>query len=445
MTLTKLLASDGFICVNKAVMKSFGVVTALVLGELCAEYNYWEAKDALEDGFFFSTLKNIEEETTIKRDVQNKTFKILEKYGVIEVKRKNMPARRYVRIDEDKLFDFLTLCAKNCETNTKNEGETSTKNCTSNENENTQFTIKSYSSLRENRKQDYVQNVNYIYNSNNTNNNNTNSNNTIKDKSFIVGKNSIKTDLNNDFTKTENTDKGNESFSENKDKSFNLNSFNETKLNSLSNDNTDVNLISLNKEDNLVKNTKCDAALNDLTKNDLTKESKSTAKTDKTVKPFKLKPKKETKRKKQLGDINKQFELIDVYFNNGETCNHPEIASLIKQQLQQRLKKAGYKNYSDLRWENQLKMLIDNAEGDWDYMAELIKLSISRDYVDITFPNQKKSLMQSRNNYNKPANNFDTAKDNTKVAGYALLTPEEKEDYNKNKLVTDADGNPMEF
>ena len=112
MTLTKILASDGYVCLNKSIIKTFGIATALIIGELCSEYNYWESRNELEDGFFFSTFENIEKETTIKPSMQKEVFNLLKQYGVIETKRKNMPARRYVRIDEDNLFDFLKMCGE---------------------------------------------------------------------------------------------------------------------------------------------------------------------------------------------------------------------------------------------------------------------------------------------------------------------------------------------
>ena len=181
--------------------------------------------------------------------------------------------------------------------------------------------------------------------------------------------------------------------------------------------------------------------LNNLTNLQNTKSNKS----DKKVKPYKLKDKsKEKKHKKPLGNVERQFELIDIYFNNGETCNRPDVASLIKQFLTQRIKKIGFKNYSDTRWENQLKLLIENAEGDYEYMKEIINTSILRDYNDITFPNQKKSLHQFKPQSRKDMNSFDTAKDNVKNKGVALFNDKEKEDF-INNLATDENGNPIEF
>ena len=432
MTLTKLLASDGYICLNKAIIKRFGIAVALILGELCAEHSYWESRDSLEDGYFFSTLKNIEDETSIKKSVQQNVFNLLKQYGVIDVKRKNMPARRYVKINEDNLFDFLKLC--NEEINDKSNEKQVQKITQSDDSDDIQFTGRQQTSLTESSKQDCCNPANY-YNKNNINKNNIN-NKTLKDKSFSVcGKSHI----------------SEETFFDNLE--------NETKIESISED-EEINLISFKEkptiQDVLVKENKTQniGPLKDLinTENDNNSNSdeiedkiNSNKEETKPVKPFKLKTKKEKKPKsKPLGNKDRQLELIDIYFNNGVTCNRPDIASLVKQFFWQRVRKIGYKNYSDTRWENQLKMLIENSEGDYEYMAEIIKTSISRDYNDITFIDQKKSLHKFKPQY-RQNNSFDTAKDNIKTKGVALLSTEEQEEYRHNSLATDENGNPIEF
>lgn len=454
MTLTKLLASDGYICVNKAVMKTFGIATALVLGELCAEYNYWEANNSLEDDdFFYSTLKNLEDETTIKRNMQQKVFDLLTKHQVIEVKRKNMPARRYVKINEDKLFDFLSMCSNvsndtnNCNTNinksltsgivninnskintNKHLTNVSTNNCTQNENENLQFTLCQQTSLLPECNQVYTLDAS---NNNNINNNKNKNKYKLKDKSFSL----VADSDNSENSSLENFDSTKQDLvNQNVSNTDNIN------LNNLSNFNSN----NLTKE--LINEREQNSGvLNDLTKNDLTKEETKPSKT-KQPKPYKLKTVKETKEKKtkkSLGNAKRQFELVDIYFNNGETSNHPDIAELIKKHLQQRLKKIGVKNYSDTRWENQLQLLIDNAEGDFEYMKEIINIAILNDYNNLTFPDQKKSLQ--RKSYMRNNNNFDTAKDNVKNKGVALLTEEERKDYEDNSLAKNDDGTPMLF
>ena len=58
-----ILSNDGYIILNKYVMKALGLHEAILLGELCSEYIYWYKEEKLQDGFFYSTRENIEKET----------------------------------------------------------------------------------------------------------------------------------------------------------------------------------------------------------------------------------------------------------------------------------------------------------------------------------------------------------------------------------------------
>lgn len=42
MILASLLSSSSFIMTNKIMIKAVGTDGAIILGELCSEYNYWE-------------------------------------------------------------------------------------------------------------------------------------------------------------------------------------------------------------------------------------------------------------------------------------------------------------------------------------------------------------------------------------------------------------------
>ncbi len=73
----ELLSNDGYIIVNKAVIKKLGINSALVLGELCSEYLYWKKENKLKDNFFFSTRENIEENTGLSSYQQRSALGIL--------------------------------------------------------------------------------------------------------------------------------------------------------------------------------------------------------------------------------------------------------------------------------------------------------------------------------------------------------------------------------
>lgn len=106
--IAELLSNDGFITVNKAMIRKFGLHSAVLLGELCAEYSYWDREEKLEDGMFYSTRENIEQNTGLNEHYQRKTLAHLKELGIIHIEKRGLPAVNYYRIDFDKLLRQLT-------------------------------------------------------------------------------------------------------------------------------------------------------------------------------------------------------------------------------------------------------------------------------------------------------------------------------------------------
>lgn len=122
MSILYLIASQNFIAVNKELIKIFGLEEAIILGELASEYNYWEKLKQLDDeGYFFSTVENIEENTTIKEKRQRNALNNLKARGIIDVKLKGLPAKRYIKINEEQLTPILL------NSNSQNDGDSSAK------------------------------------------------------------------------------------------------------------------------------------------------------------------------------------------------------------------------------------------------------------------------------------------------------------------------------
>lgn len=107
MSLLSLIASDNYIPVNRNLIKAFGLEEAIILGELCSQYNLWEKEDKLVDDMFYCTVDKLEEKTTLSEYQQRKAIRNLENKGVIRTELKGIPATRYFYIDENKLFSFL--------------------------------------------------------------------------------------------------------------------------------------------------------------------------------------------------------------------------------------------------------------------------------------------------------------------------------------------------
>lgn len=111
MSVLCLIASGNFISVNRDLIKAFGIETALLIGELASEYDYYSKRGELTDGCFYSTVKNINENTGLSEYQQRQAFNILKENGIVEIVKKGLPAKRYVKINEEV---FLSVWHKWC-------------------------------------------------------------------------------------------------------------------------------------------------------------------------------------------------------------------------------------------------------------------------------------------------------------------------------------------
>lgn len=107
MSILDFLASDGYITVNKTLIKLLGLEEAVIIGELSSEYLYWKNENKLEDGMFYCTVENMEENTGLSIHKQRKAINNLESMGVISTVKKGLPAKRYIKINTSKLIELL--------------------------------------------------------------------------------------------------------------------------------------------------------------------------------------------------------------------------------------------------------------------------------------------------------------------------------------------------
>ena len=101
------LAAGNYIAVNRSLIKVFGLEGAVLIGELASEAKYWNDRDKLEDGWFFSTIGNVEEATGLSGYQQRKALSELTKTGVVETAQKGIPKKRYVRIHFMELVNLV--------------------------------------------------------------------------------------------------------------------------------------------------------------------------------------------------------------------------------------------------------------------------------------------------------------------------------------------------
>ena len=105
--LMSILSNDSYIILNKNIMKKIGLYESILLGELCSEYVYWHKENKLEDGYFYSTRENIEDETTLSPHQQRKALKTLINLEFVEIIEKDMPKKVYYKINEEGIYKFL--------------------------------------------------------------------------------------------------------------------------------------------------------------------------------------------------------------------------------------------------------------------------------------------------------------------------------------------------
>lgn len=107
MGLVSLIASNNYIVVNKQLARVFGLEEALILGELASEMEYWQQRGELKDGYFYSTIENVKDSTTLSDKRQRSALNTLKEAGIIDVKLAGLPAKRYIRINEKQLAQIL--------------------------------------------------------------------------------------------------------------------------------------------------------------------------------------------------------------------------------------------------------------------------------------------------------------------------------------------------
>ena len=137
MTILNLISNNNFIILNKNLIKAIGLEEAIILGELASEYDYWSSQKALEDGYFYSTIENIEKHTTLSVHKQRKALNNLKEKGIIDIKVKGIPAKRYIKIIEKQVYELLSIqFVKNSQTSLLKINKQASENLSGNKNIN---------------------------------------------------------------------------------------------------------------------------------------------------------------------------------------------------------------------------------------------------------------------------------------------------------------------
>lgn len=134
--LTELLRSDGSIMINKSLARHMGLEATIVYSELLSRYCYFRDRGLLTaDDWFFNTVDDLEEGTTLSDYQQRKAIKTLEELKLIETDRRDVPAKRYFRINEDCML-LNNLILRNSSSSSQKTKELDIKKLQSNNTKN---------------------------------------------------------------------------------------------------------------------------------------------------------------------------------------------------------------------------------------------------------------------------------------------------------------------
>ena len=101
-------ASNNYGLYNKTLAKKIGLHESIFLGEIISEYDFWNKMHSLtDDGYFYSTVENVMESTTLSDYQQRSIIKHLVELKILDVKVAGMPAKRYFRINEEQFYAIL--------------------------------------------------------------------------------------------------------------------------------------------------------------------------------------------------------------------------------------------------------------------------------------------------------------------------------------------------
>ena len=81
MKLSKILSSSAYFVLNKELVKKLGCETTMILADLISKEEYFEERGMVEDGYFFNTLDNMQQDTSMSHFKIRNALNKLVKYG----------------------------------------------------------------------------------------------------------------------------------------------------------------------------------------------------------------------------------------------------------------------------------------------------------------------------------------------------------------------------
>jgi hypothetical protein len=100
----RALLFDEPVAYHPLIARAVGSVTA---GVLLAQLLYWTPRTDRPDGWFYKTRDELYQETALTRTEQETARKALKQLGVLEEDYRGLPAKRYFRVNIERLTDLL--------------------------------------------------------------------------------------------------------------------------------------------------------------------------------------------------------------------------------------------------------------------------------------------------------------------------------------------------
>ena len=106
ISVEQALKQQGYIMTYKCLIKELGTLEAIFLSELISKHTYFKNKNMLDDdGYFYCTYDSLNESTGIKRRNLETLRAKFKELGLIDFKRKGIPARIWYKIDYEKVLE----------------------------------------------------------------------------------------------------------------------------------------------------------------------------------------------------------------------------------------------------------------------------------------------------------------------------------------------------
>ena len=98
----KLLNSDNTVSANRLLAHALGIKAALLFNSLVGKQAYYEKHSMIDsEGWFYSTIEDMQESTALSRCQQNKAIGVLVKAGLIDYRTGGVHCRRHFRVRND--------------------------------------------------------------------------------------------------------------------------------------------------------------------------------------------------------------------------------------------------------------------------------------------------------------------------------------------------------